>query len=58
MRIIFGGFAAVPTGTLIDMLAIILADEPVLTSTDITEVEQIQHELQRRAQKEFLTFDS
>jgi ABC-type phosphate/phosphonate transport system ATPase subunit len=34
------------------MLAIILADEPVLTSTDTTEVEQIQRELQRRAQKE------
>jgi hypothetical protein len=52
VQIIFGGFAAVPTETLIDMLVIILADEPVLTSTDTTEVEQIQRELQRRAQKE------
>ncbi len=44
--------ANVPTETLIDMLAIILTGERMLSSTDVTELEQIQRELQRRARDE------
>jgi hypothetical protein len=47
-----GELANVPTGTLIDMVAIILAGERVLSLSDVTELEQIQRELQRRARDE------
>lgn len=47
-----GDLANIPTDTLIDMLGIIFADDRVLTLTDVTDVEQIQRELQRRAKKE------
>lgn len=47
-----GELANIPTDTLIDMLGIIFADDRVLTLTDVTDVEQIQRELQRRAKKE------
>jgi hypothetical protein len=47
-----GELANVPTGTLIDMVAIILGGERALTLSDVTELEQIQRELQRRAQDE------
>jgi hypothetical protein len=38
----------VPTDTLIDMLFAILADEVALTASDAANIEQIQHELQKR----------
>jgi hypothetical protein len=44
-----GELTNIPTGTLIDMLSIILAGGIVLTASDVTELEQIQRELQRRA---------
>ncbi len=47
-----GELGNIPTNTLIDMLAIILASECVLTLTQVTELEQIQRELQIRAQNE------
>lgn len=40
------------------MLAVILADERVLTLIDATELEQIQRELQRRAQNESWNCDA
>ena len=42
----------ISTETLIDMLTLILASERTLTSTDVTELEWIQRELQRRARDE------
>jgi hypothetical protein len=47
-----GELANIPTDTLIDMLGIIVADDRVLTFTDVAELEQIQRELQRRAKNE------
>ena len=44
-----GQLTNIPTGTLVDMLYVILAGGAVLTATDVTELEQIQRELQRRA---------
>jgi hypothetical protein len=44
-----GELTNIPTGTLIDMLSIILAGGIVLTASDVAELEQIQRELQRRA---------
>jgi len=44
-----GELTNIPTGTLIDMLSVIVADEVVLTASDVAELEQIQRELQRRA---------
>jgi hypothetical protein len=38
----------VPSDTLIDLLATILASGVVLTAHDIAEIEQIQDELERR----------
>ena len=48
----FGEIGNIPTNTLIDMLAVILARERILTLTDIAELEHIQCELQLRAQNE------
>ena len=45
-----GELANIPTGTLIDMLFVILADEVTLTANDVAELEQIQRELQRRGE--------
>jgi len=39
----------IPTDTLIDMICVILAGEVLLSANDVTELEQIQRELQRRA---------
>jgi len=44
-----GELANIPSGTLIDMLLVILNDEVRLTVNDVAEIEQIQHELHRRA---------
>ncbi len=43
-----GELINIPTGTLIDMLYIILAGEVAITASDAGEIEQIQRELQRR----------
>lgn len=43
-----GRLTNIPTGTLIDMLYVILAGGAVLTASDVAELEQIQRELQRR----------
>ena len=45
-----GELANIPTGTLIDMLFVILADEVTITANDAAEIEQIQRELQRRGE--------
>ncbi|HVO60084.1 MAG TPA: hypothetical protein VMT53_04075 [Terriglobales bacterium] len=45
-----GELTNIPTGTLIDMVAVILAEGVVLTAGDVAELEQIQRELQRRSQ--------
>ena len=44
-----GQLASLPTGTLIDMLYVILEGGVVLTANDVAELEQIQRELQHRA---------
>jgi hypothetical protein len=44
-----GRLTNIPTGTLIDMLYVILASGVVLTANDVAELEQIQRELQQRA---------
>jgi hypothetical protein len=44
-----GELGNIPTETLIDMICVILADEMTLTCSDVTELEQIQRELQRRS---------
>jgi len=43
-----GELANIPSGTLIDMLLVILGVEVTLTADDVTEIEQIQSELLRR----------
>ena len=47
-----GQLTKIPTETLIDMAFVILAGEIVLTTNDVVELEQIQCELQRRADDE------
>jgi hypothetical protein len=44
-----GQLTNIPTGTLIDMLYVILAGGVLLTASDEAELEQIQRELQHRA---------
>lgn len=43
-----GELINIPTDTLIDMLYVILAGEFAITASDVTEIEQLQCELQRR----------
>jgi hypothetical protein len=43
-----GELINIPTDTLFDMLYVILGGGAVLTARDVTELEQIQRELQRR----------
>ena len=43
-----GQLTNISTDTLIDMLYVILAGEVTITASDVTEIEQIQRELQRR----------
>jgi hypothetical protein len=45
-----GEMMSVPTDTLVDMLFAILASEVDLTTTDATNIERIQRELQRRGE--------
>lgn len=47
-----GQLTNIPTGTLIDMLSVILAGGVLLTANDVAELEQIQLELQRRVDKD------
>jgi hypothetical protein len=47
-----GKLRTFPTGTLLDMVFVILAGGETLTSTDVDELEQIQVELQRRGEIE------
>jgi hypothetical protein len=42
----------IPTDTLIDMLYIILAGEVAISASHAREIEQIQHELQRRGDEQ------
>ena len=42
----------VPTETLVDLLSAILADDVGLTASDAANIEQIQHELQRRGNEQ------
>ncbi len=44
-----GQLVNIPTDTLIDMICVILAGEVLLSANDVTELEQIQRELRRRA---------
>jgi hypothetical protein len=44
-----GELVNIPTETLIDGVCVILAGEIVLTTNDVAELEQIQRQLQRRA---------
>ncbi len=44
-----GQLANIPTDTLIDMICVILAGQVVLSANEVTELEQIQRELRRRA---------
>ena len=43
-----GQLTNIATDTLIDMLYVILVGEVAITASDVTEIEQIQRELQRR----------
>ena len=45
----FGEPMNIPTDTLIDMICVILAGGLILTASAVAELEQIQCELQRRA---------
>jgi hypothetical protein len=47
-----GELMNVPTDTLIDLLFAILADDVSLTASDAANIEQIQHELQRRGDEQ------
>ena len=47
-----GQLTNIPSSTLIDMLYVILAGGAVLTASDVGELEQIQRELQRRADED------
>ena len=51
-----GELENIPTGTLIDMLFVILADEFTLTANDVAELEQIQRELHRRGEDQHWSF--
>jgi len=47
-----GELMNIPTDTLIDMICVILAGGIMLSASDVAELEQIQRELQRRADGE------
>jgi hypothetical protein len=44
-----GELTNIPTDTLIDMISIIIEAEVFISASDVVELEQIQRELQRRA---------
>ncbi len=49
-----GQLTTIPTDSLIDMLFVILADKITVTAFDGTEIDQIQRELQRRGEDQYL----
>jgi hypothetical protein len=51
-----GELANIPTDSLIDMLFVILTGELAVTVNDVTEIEQIQRELQRRGEDQYWGF--
>jgi len=51
-----GELINIPTDSLVDMLFVILTGELPVTTTDGTEIEQIQHELQRRGEDKHWSF--
>jgi hypothetical protein len=51
-----GELIDIPTDSLIDMLFVILTGELPVTTTDVTEIEQIQRELQRRGEDKNWSF--
>ena len=53
-----GELMNIPTDTLIDMLYIILAGDFAITANDVTELEQIQRELQRRGGEQCWSFQT
>ena len=53
-----GELMNIPTDTLIDMLYIILAGEVAISASDAREIEQIQHELQRRGDEQCWSFQT
>jgi hypothetical protein len=46
----------IPTDSLIDMLFVILTGERTVTANDVSEIEQIQCELQRRGEDQHWSF--
>jgi hypothetical protein len=51
-----GELINIPTDSLIDMLFVILTGELPVTTTDVTEIEQIHSELQRRGEDKNWSF--
>jgi len=51
-----GELINIPTDSLVDMLFVILAGELPVTTTDVTEIDQIQRELQRRGEDKYWSF--
>ena len=51
-----GELTNIPTDSLIDMLFVILTGEHPVTANDVTEIEQIQRELQRRGEDQYWRF--
>jgi len=45
---LLGQLTNIPTDTLIDMLYLIVAGGVAITASDVTDIEKIQRELQRR----------
>lgn len=48
--------ADIPTNSLIEMMFLILTGELAVTATDVTEIDQIQHELHRRGEDQCWSF--
>lgn len=51
-----GVLTNIPTDSLVDMLFVILTGELAVTANDVTEIAQIQHELQRRGEDQHWSF--
>jgi hypothetical protein len=51
-----GELINIPTDSLIDMLFVILTGELEVTANDVTEIEQIRRELQRRGGEQYWSF--
>jgi hypothetical protein len=53
-----GELMKIPTDSLVDMLFVILTGAPAVTPNDGTEIEQIQHELERRGEDQYWSFST